>query len=435
MGAYCCRAASGERDAPPIVNPTQTSTVRKLSMATMRELNAHRLTEEQLVIVEQLITALSQADMDAVVRAAGTAYSRLRHGLQTFDEALESGGFTRLGQVAIGEILRAARVMAPLVMCLDKTQVMMPALSILWRLSSDAFEPRACETRVALSNARALDAVLSKIYLSPSAVSGSSLPDSDVGFIVFFACALMANLCTTRADCALISRACSDRLAELANGTGQRNGWTGEAVRRAAKAVTEQMDRVRRQPTVTDAPASEAPAPPLPAAAPIAATSDGERDLLRCPSHAELFAFTWEQVRRNGRRNVVPSSSGATPLLQTPAPARSTDNGVVAMLMQCPTFEYCQPSGGDKPVPTRNPHSVSTCTICLEDFQQGDELRALPCLHCFHTQCIDAWLLTASGDARHGRCRCPTCRFDLRDTAHEAAQVWGRPSVGLARHR
>lgn len=32
------------------------------------------------------------------------------------------------------------------------------------------------------------------------------------------------------------------------------------------------------------------------------------------------------------------------------------------------------------------------CSICLEDFVVGSEVRTLPCTHFFHLSCIDTWL-------------------------------------------
>lgn len=55
------------------------------------------------------------------------------------------------------------------------------------------------------------------------------------------------------------------------------------------------------------------------------------------------------------------------------------------------------------------------CQICLKQFEEGDLVRLLPCLHMFHggddatgrVICIDAWL---RGDSGEGRKDCPMCR-------------------------
>lgn len=42
------------------------------------------------------------------------------------------------------------------------------------------------------------------------------------------------------------------------------------------------------------------------------------------------------------------------------------------------------------------------CSICLENYNIGEEVRILSCKHCFHKNCIDSWLGTML--------RCPICR-------------------------
>lgn len=59
-----------------------------------------------------------------------------------------------------------------------------------------------------------------------------------------------------------------------------------------------------------------------------------------------------------------------------------------------------------------NPVGNVGCSICTEDFKEGEDMRVLPCNHQFHPNCIDPWLLNVSGT-------CPLCRLDLRPDAAE----------------
>lgn len=48
---------------------------------------------------------------------------------------------------------------------------------------------------------------------------------------------------------------------------------------------------------------------------------------------------------------------------------------------------------------------VPTCSICLEDFSEGSQVLALPCMHQYHVDCMEPWL-KQQGSA----CTCPCCK-------------------------
>lgn len=61
--------------------------------------------------------------------------------------------------------------------------------------------------------------------------------------------------------------------------------------------------------------------------------------------------------------------------------------------------------------------SCTTCSICIDDFRQGEQLRFLPlCRHAFHTDCIMPWLTERQG------C-CPLCKSNVLETQGETADA------------
>nr|XP_015815741.2 RING finger protein 215 isoform X2 [Nothobranchius furzeri] len=61
-----------------------------------------------------------------------------------------------------------------------------------------------------------------------------------------------------------------------------------------------------------------------------------------------------------------------------------------------------------KPKPWRDPSQATetdTCAVCLEPFSNNQCLRVLPCLHEYHRDCVDPWLLL-----QH---TCPLCKRSI----------------------
>jgi hypothetical protein len=67
-----------------------------------------------------------------------------------------------------------------------------------------------------------------------------------------------------------------------------------------------------------------------------------------------------------------------------------------AEIQRLPIFQYSS---------TRNVDDEKNCAICLENFVDGENIRAIPCLHRFHPQCIDHWLTSKP--------QCPVCNFPV----------------------
>jgi len=51
--------------------------------------------------------------------------------------------------------------------------------------------------------------------------------------------------------------------------------------------------------------------------------------------------------------------------------------------------------------------TCGSCNICLTDFEDGEDLRTLPCFHSFHCDCIDNWLSRSP--------ICPVCRTVINE--------------------
>ncbi|XP_072957125.1 E3 ubiquitin-protein ligase At1g12760-like isoform X1 [Typha angustifolia] len=72
--------------------------------------------------------------------------------------------------------------------------------------------------------------------------------------------------------------------------------------------------------------------------------------------------------------------------------------------------------GSDRPIEHVLSAEDAECCICLSAYEDGVELRELPCSHHFHCACIDKWLLINA--------TCPLCKFNIiRSNNHEREEV------------
>jgi len=67
----------------------------------------------------------------------------------------------------------------------------------------------------------------------------------------------------------------------------------------------------------------------------------------------------------------------------------------VSLIQQLPKGAYYHEGGRED--------SVQECVICLVDPVRGNTIRCLPCMHLFHVDCVDEWLVSGI--------TCPCCRW------------------------
>lgn len=121
---------------------------------------------------------------------------------------------------------------------------------------------------------------------------------------------------------------------------------------------------------------------------------------------AQLSATAEHDEHHHDLEGTVASTAGQEPRENNEAP-EGTDQ--VDLRSQTRTADHgaSRVPASAREIDTGMPESIGreTCPICIVDFEEGDDLRVLPCegKHRFHQSCVDPWLLELSGS-------CPICR-------------------------
>eukprot|EP00727_Mastigamoeba_balamuthi_P014297 m51a1_g9490 putative ring finger protein 165 (171) ;mRNA; f:638186-638698 len=121
----------------------------------------------------------------------------------------------------------------------------------------------------------------------------------------------------------------------------------------------------------------------------------------------EIAMAAFEEASRSGVQftGAAPAFVFAVPSAPPAVPQRREHGRRAAedaeALSRLPTREWSQRDAESKG--RGDEGEASRCGICLSDYEVGEVVRTLPCLHGFHAECVDRWLL--SSDAH-----CPVCR-------------------------
>lgn len=133
-----------------------------------------------------------------------------------------------------------------------------------------------------------------------------------------------------------------------------------------------------------------------------------------------LFYFTvisklCANRRRNRNRNRNPNSD--SPFLDSSGPISARVDSLIHdpartglddnFIRQITVFKYVKE---DKLI------DGTECAVCLNEFNEGENLRLMPnCEHAFHIPCIDTWLKTHSN--------CPLCRSTMNPVVLPAPTI------------
>ncbi|KIO17454.1 hypothetical protein M407DRAFT_172131 [Tulasnella calospora MUT 4182] len=194
------------------------------------------------------------------------------------------------------------------------------------------------------------------------------------------------------------------------------DGWEGEPQTRAAgltRAILDTFPIVKFGRGGNTAPAPVSPQGPVYAKPQADSDVESSRNV---PRKSKGSSEEYEMM--SAARDIGPQSremdTADASAVTVGGVARRSSGGSVGPKSQ----NTNAPSRPSKEDPTREMIGTEICPICITEFEEGDDLRVLPCdgKHKFHQNCVDPWLLQISG-------LCPLCREDFTALENMASGV------------
>jgi len=98
------------------------------------------------------------------------------------------------------------------------------------------------------------------------------------------------------------------------------------------------------------------------------------------------------------RRAIINQAAGGQGLFGANSNAGLADY----IIESIPIVKY----GDQRILSAGNSEGCDCCSICLCEYEEGEDVRFLPCKHIFHPACVDTWLKRNAS--------CPSCRQSIR---------------------
>ncbi|CUG82714.1 zinc finger protein, putative [Bodo saltans] len=131
-----------------------------------------------------------------------------------------------------------------------------------------------------------------------------------------------------------------------------------------------------------------------------AASTPAERSAIYRDMKKAAEQYKQEQHRIREERARMRAASFSSPsstnnsMAERPSPLRN---------VQFPTFPYDSARFGQQQ--DEGSEDRQECSICLDSYTDGQEILVLPCLHWFHSTCVQQWM------EKHTEC--PLCQLDI----------------------
>ncbi|KAJ3161124.1 hypothetical protein HDU86_007746 [Geranomyces michiganensis] len=127
-----------------------------------------------------------------------------------------------------------------------------------------------------------------------------------------------------------------------------------------------------------------------------------------------------KQQQQQRRRHTITSATDETSCQDNDPSAGDSDGNLAVVASVTRSATLCSVESSRTARTVEGGISAETCAICLDEYEDGETLRTLPCNHEFHTQCIDKWLTSKSS-------LCPLCKHDATP-AHLVLEMEKRSS-------